>query len=163
MKIQKISKSKISNISKFVISQMNDNRLFYEMWENDVEEYSDFMVDIMTNHSDMTNNLIKSLVLLGDSRKYDNVDVCTFVNKHNAETVEYFNELSFHIDAIECEEYLKELIGYSEIQSDILLETIYHLTIEYELSPFERESIKCFGKNLFSGEKYNTKEFRELS
>ena len=160
MKIQKISKSKISNISKYIISQMNDKRLFYEMMDNDVGDYSEFMIDITTNHSDMINNLIKSLVLLGDNRKYE-VDVYSFVNKHNEETVEYFNELSFHIDAIECEEYLKELIGYSEIQSDILLETIYHLTIEYELSPFERESIKCFGKNLFSGKEFDKPEYRE--
>ena len=160
--MKNVSKSEIGDISKYIISQMKDKRLFYYSWEDDVEDYAEFMIDIMTNHSDMTNNLIKSLVLLGDNKKYDNVGIWTYVNKHYEETVEYFNDLQFDC-YIDDDEYYKELVGYSETQSDILLETIYHLTIEYELSPFERASVKCFGKNFFSGKEFDTPEYREFS
>jgi len=163
MRIKEISENKVANISKYIISQMKDKSFLWKEWDNDIEEYSAHIIEIITYHSDITDKVIKGVIYLGNNKEYGDINTESFVDQIHCHIVEYFNDLilsDFYLDD-GC--WIEDLPKYSEIQLEIILEIIYNLTVEYELSPFERESIKCFGKNFFSGEEYNTTEFRELS
>jgi len=146
----------------YIINEMKNDRLFFEEFDNDVGSWSEPVMFFINSHKRIVNEFILYLILFNN--KYDNLDRDTFKYKFYDELKEIFNDLAFGNTWSEDEDYVLEVKGESMTKSDVILESIYHLTVEYSLfSPFERESIKCFGKNFFSGEKYNTPEFRELS
>lgn len=101
-------------------------------------------------------------------------DLCSkdYILKHEKEfkrlaQSEKMNEailykLSSEYFEINNNNFLNDLYIYSKLMADVILDMTYNVVVDYKLSPFEKMTIKCFGKNFFAGEEYNIPKYRKL-
>jgi len=169
--MKEIEISEIKIVVDYILNEIKDKKLFDVEYDTYVNKSSDFMIDFINTKRSLIGEYIQYIF---SCNKNNNLDKQIFKEKFDFDLVgefmdfvydcEYNNDIYDDEKEYEKERYMSLIHNKSLDNSIDLLEKIYNLTIEYSLfSPFERESIKCFGKNFFSGEEYNTTEFRELS
>lgn len=167
-----VSKTEMENAFEYVVNQIKNNRLYCEECENSYLEYHiGDTVEYLNENKKEIYEYIGYIYLFKNDKEYTELPMYKFSNKYYEKLItkinnnkNCFRRVDNYYYGCEINNSNSDFIGELFIETEIILESTYHLTVEYSLlSPFERESVKCFGKNLFSGEEYNTKEFRELS